>query len=154
MIDQLAATPTPIPFDGEVYEVHPLTIAEQGQLQKWLESQLPDPWASLQKNLENTSLPMEVQKFLYRTALDLAGRKRIFLHTVEGANYVNTFEGMVEVMYLGVVKGRPDFTRDKAREILSRYTQKQLMVIAGRLKQATELDLVLEEGDPKAKAGG
>jgi hypothetical protein len=146
MIDKLTAAPRRLTLGGEVYEVHPLTLADLGKLQSWLDSQLPDPMAAAQRHIDAVKPTMEVQKYLYRTALEQAGRTRIFLGTPEAAQYLNSIDGVIELLYLGVSKGRPAFTRDDAREVFSRMTPADVL----RLQQGTELDQVQDQPDPKA----
>jgi hypothetical protein len=145
----LNASPRSIPIGGEVFEVHPLTLADQGKLQAWLETQLPDPLGLVQAHIDRAKPTMEVQKFLLREALHEASRTRVFLNSPEALPYLNSAHGIVEILWLSIAKGRPDFTRERARDVFGSMTPADVL----KLQSATELDQVMAEPDPKAAGG-
>jgi hypothetical protein len=145
----LNASPRSIPIGGEVFEVHPLTLADQGKLQAWLETQLPDPLGLVQVHIDRAKPSMEVQKFLLREALHEASRTRVFLNSPEALPYLNSADGIVEILWLSIAKGRPEFTRERARDVFGSMTPADVL----KLQSATELDQVMAEPDPKAPGG-
>jgi hypothetical protein len=149
MIDALTAAPRRITIGGESFEVHPLTLADHGKLQAWIDAQLPDPLAAVQKHIDATKVPMEIAKYLYKSALDQVARTRVFIHSPEALPYLNSADGVIEILWLSISKGRPDFTRDKARDVFGKLTPADVL----KLQQATELDQVLAADDPKATGG-
>ncbi len=145
----LNASPRSVPIGGEVFEVHPLTLNDQGKLQAWLETQLPDPLGLVQAHIDKAKPSMEVSKYLLREALHEASRTRVFLNSPEALPYLNSADGICEILWLSIAKGRPDFTRERAREVFGAMTPADVL----KLQMATELDQVMA-GDDDPKAAG
>lgn len=142
----LNASPRRITLGGEAYDVHPLTLGALGQLQAWLDAAQPDPLAAAQAHIDRTRPPMEVQKFLLREALHEASRTRVFVGTPEANPYINSPDGICEVLWLTVAPGRPDMKREEFVALAKRLTPTEII----RLQQAAELDKVMSDDDPKA----
>jgi hypothetical protein len=145
----LNASPRSIPIGGEVFQVHPLTLADHGKLQAWLETQLPDPLGMVQAYIDRAKPSMEVQKFLLREAVHEASRTRVFLNSPEAIPYLNSPDGIIELLWISIVKGRPEFTREQARDVFGSMTSADVLKLQG----TTEIDQVMAEPDPKAAGG-
>jgi hypothetical protein len=151
MNDNLAtlnARPRPVTIGGESFDIYPLTLSDQGDLQAWLETQIPNPLALAQAHIDRHKLPMEQAKFLLRTALEDARKTAIFLSSPEALPYLNSAAGVVEMLFLAVRKGRPTFTRDQAKELFGKLTPADVL----RIQAVTEVDQVMAEGGDAGEA--
>jgi hypothetical protein len=136
---------------GESYQVYPLTLADLGELQAWLDTQLPDPLALVRRHIDAANVPMEQAKFLYAEALREASKTRIHLSSPEALPYINGANGVIELLFLAIRKGRPNWSRDQARTVFESLTPADIQ----RLQSLTELDQVVPEVDAgEAKAAG
>jgi hypothetical protein len=127
--------------------VFPLTLADLGELQAWLDTQLPDPLAVVKRHIDSGGVPMEQAKFLYAEALKEASKTRIHLSSPDALVYLNGANGVIEMLYLSIRKGRPDWTRDQARKVFEALTPADIQ----RIQNITELDQVVpnsEDHDP------
>ena len=130
---------------GEPYQIHPLTLADLGELQAWLDAQLPDPLALVRRHIDSGNVPMEQAKYLYAEALKEASRTRVHLSSAEAMPYLNGAAGVIELLFLSIRKGKPEWTRLQARTVFESLTPADIQ----RLQNITELDQVV----PEANAG-
>jgi hypothetical protein len=139
----LNATPRTITLGGEPYAVHPLTLADQGELQAWLDAQLPNPLDQAFDLIQRRNLPQPQAQYVLRNAQEMAAQTRIFLNSPEALPYLNSANGIVEILFLAIRKGRADFTRERAKDLIGGMTPAAVL----KLQQATQLDMVLSGGD-------
>lgn len=141
----LNAKPRRLAVAGREYLVYPLTLDDFGGLQRWVDAQFPDPLQTVADYIERRpDLPVAVQKHLYAQAVQQAGQPRPRLGTPEADTIVQSVEGAKELIYLGIRKGDPGFTRDDAARLFAAMTVAHMAI----LHTATNADLVLS--DPKA----
>jgi len=146
-LTSLTGSPRTVTLGGEPYQVFPLTLADLGELQAWLDTQLPDPLAVVKRHIDSGGVPMEQAKFLYAEALKEASKTRIHLSSPDALVYLNGANGVIEMLYLSIRKGRPDWTRDQARKVFEALTPADIQ----RIQNITELDQVVpnsEDHDP------
>lgn len=134
-------------IDGERYGVYELTLGELGELQSWINAQFADPLAYVTERLGNGLTPAQEQHLL-RVALELATKPRALLGTPEADALIRGTEGAKMMLWFSIKKGRPGFTLDQAKALLSCLTPLQLE----QAFEASSVESVL--GDPKQTAGG
>ena len=142
---------------GEKYQIHPLSIDDMMvDMQAWLDTQFPDPFDVVGRQIDAGRIvvdheghegrepyPMAVQQFMIRTALETSAKGRPRFGTPDADEMCQTAAGVAEMMFLSIRKGRPDFTRDQARDLYRELTLPQVTaVFAG-----TNADQVMS--DPK-----
>lgn len=138
-----------ITADGREYRCLPLTLDDHGDLQAWIDTQQLDPFEVVSHQIESRAIPIEVQKFLYRSALELSTRNRVLIGSPEANALLDSAAGEREILYLSIRKGDPTFTRAQAAEV---YTQ---LREAARLKALGAADVMRGEADdPKAPTNG
>lgn len=146
-----------IRVDGQAYDLHPLTLDDYGRLQAWVDRQFPDPFDVVSAQIERGRLvvdadgnesrvpyPMAQQQYMLKLALEQASQGRRLIGTPEADTKVQATEGVQEMMFLSITKGRPAFTRAECKALFARLTVAQVAAIFS----ATNADMVL--GDPKA----
>lgn len=149
----LAGKPKRLKLGGQVHDVYPLTIADFGQVQSWIDAQLPDPFEAVNEALEKGRLvdghrvPYTVtqQQFLYRTALEQKTKGRKLLGTPEADAMVQSMEGTKYLLVLSIRKGKPEFSDADAEALWASMTLGDV----AQVYQATNADLVMS--DPKAE---
>jgi hypothetical protein len=141
--------PTPLRAGDREYLAHRLTFEDQADLQQWIDTQQKDPFEIVQQQIARGNITVEQQKFLMRTALDLATRSRVLLGTYEADALLNTVKGKAEVLYLSIRKGDPEFTREQAEALL------RAMDDEAKLRAIEAADVLRgdEEPDPKNSPG-
>jgi hypothetical protein len=143
-LTSLTGSPRTVTLGGEPYQVFPLTLADLGELQAWLDTQLPDPLAVVKRHIDSGGVPMEQAKFLYSQALAEATKTRLHLSSPDSLPYLNSPAGVCQMLLLTVRKGRPGWTLADAQALCGKLTPADIM----RLQTITELDKVLPaEGD-------
>lgn len=106
--------------EGEEYRLYDLSLADLGELQAWLDSLYREPLEVIAPQLGRFDL--EVAKFLVRDARDAACRPRPQLGQGEANLLLLSVDGIKEVLYLAIRKGRPDFSRDDLDALCRRIT--------------------------------
>ena len=147
----LSGAARPVIILGEPYAIYPLTIGDLGEMQGWLDSQLPDPLAIAQAHIAKGGVPMEQAKYLLGEALREASRTRVFLSSVEARPYLNSPAGILQLLWRAIRKGRPGWTVDDARQLVDALTPSDIE----RIQKLAEIDQVVPEADdPIQKAAG
>lgn len=147
----LSGAPRTVEIAGERYQIYPLTLSDLGELQAWLEGQLPDPLAIVRRHIDSCGVPMEQAKFLYAEAMREASKTRIHLSSAEAMPHLNSPSGICELLYLAIRKGRPGWTREQARDLVDGMTPAEV----SRIQQISELDQVTPgPAGPEAPAAG
>lgn len=134
-------------FGGKDYAIHPLSFQEIGQLQAWVDQQFPDPIQVADEAIARGGYSVSQQQFLYRTAMELATKGRRLVGTSEADEKLQSFDGIMEILFHSIAKGDPTFTREDAQKIGRTLTPGDVQAIFA----ATNMDMVLS--DPKAEAG-
>ena len=135
---------------GEVVEywIHPLTFADHGALQRWVDEQFPDPfeaaWMAIQRQRDKGQ-PFNVaqEQFLLKTAAELAIRPRHLIGTPEADALLMSTEGLKRIILEGIRKGDPSFDLAAADRLVRDLSQLDLL----RAYAATQMDLIMS--DPK-----
>jgi hypothetical protein len=118
-LDTLTAAPLTIELGGRPLRIAPLTIADLGELQAWINAQLianaPDPIAIARRLAEG--FPPEVQSELlreaYRDARDAReARPTAPIGTSEAFAVTGTAAGVKEILALALRKHQPDLTAE------------------------------------------
>jgi hypothetical protein len=151
-ITSLTGSPRTVSLGGEPYQLFPLAIADLGELQAWLDTQLPDPLAVVRRHIDGGNVPMEQAKFLYAEALREASKTRLHLSSPESLPYLNSPAGVCQMLLLTIRKGRQNWTLADAQTLCGKLTPADVM----RLQSITELDQVIP-GDiphPNSPAAG
>jgi hypothetical protein len=145
----LNGTPKPVTIGGRAYRIHPLTLADHGDVQRWLDEQQEGRvFEALERQTAKGALPMEILKYLARSALEVLSRNRILVGTPEADELLKTPEGVAEQLYLGIRKGDPQFTRQEAIALVRAENGEALA-------RAVEAADVFGADDPKSpEAGG
>jgi hypothetical protein len=113
----LTAQPRPFTVNGQEYFFHPLTIADLGQLQTWIDRQFPDPFEVVTKAIARGNFTVPQQQYLLAQAVDRAVRPGRQIGTPEADQLLQSLEGVKQLLLLSIRKGRPDFTEEQAREL-------------------------------------
>jgi len=161
-LGSLTAQPTRLSLGGEAFDLHPLTIADFGRLQAWVDAQFPNPFdvvgaqisrGRVVENADGTTsrvpFTVEQERYLYRLAGEMAVNTRRLIGTPEGDSVLRSLAGVLEQLYLSISKGDPTFTRERAAALVENLS----LVEINRVMSATTVDLVAGEPDPKARPG-
>jgi hypothetical protein len=145
----LMGKPTPLKVGDEVYQIFPLTFDDHGDVQRWLDAQQRDPFAIVQEQIATGRFSVEVQKFMVKSALEIAARSRVFIGSPEADGILESIEGRAFLLYLSIRKGDPKFTAEKAMGLLRKMDQltRDQALAAADVMQAEDVE---DEGkDPK-----
>lgn len=156
-IATLTATPRTVLLGGEPHQVTPLSIADLGVLQAWVDAQFPNPFDIANTEIERgrvtigpdgkpASVPYSVaqQQFLLETAARLREKGQRLIGGEEATAKLQTVEGTKQLLLISLRKTRPEFTLDDADALFKRMTLAEV----SQLVILTNLDMVLS--DPKA----
>ncbi len=143
----LAATPRLVTLGGEPHRVSPLSIADFGRLQEWVDRQSPDPFDLANAQVATGRYNAAQQQFLYRTAMELALQGSCRIGSPEADERLRSLDGFREILYLSIAKAEPGFTRADADRLYDRMTPGDL----ARVCTLTDVDLVVGAGAPKAE---
>lgn len=147
-VASLTAQPRPLKVRiagvERTYLIHPLTIDDLGQLQAWVDSQFPDPFAVVAKTIREGDYTVPQQQFLMSQAMALAVQPRHAIGSPEADRVLlGTLAGTCELLKLAIRKGR-ELSDEEARDIFLHLTIAELAA----LQTYTGIDLVTS--DPKA----
>jgi hypothetical protein len=113
----LTAQPRPLTVNGQVYDLHPLTIDDIGKLQSWVDRQFPDPFEVVNAAIAKGNYTIPQQQYLLSQAIDRATRPAHPIGTAEADQLLQTLEGIKQLLILSIRKGRPEFTDAEAKEL-------------------------------------
>lgn len=130
------------------YDVHPLTLADVGVLQRWVDGQFPDPfeqaWEAIERQkAKNKPFNVAQEQFIIRTAQELAMRPRHLIGTPEADTLLLSTDGFRQIIVEGIRKGDPSFDEGKADALMKHMTQLDLV----RALASTQMNLMVS--DPK-----
>jgi hypothetical protein len=148
-IADLAGTPMRIVAGGEAHEFHPLTVADMGDLQAWVDGQFPDPFDVARRQIARGDMPQAQQRYILELAMNAAVRAPHLIGTPEADALISSADGLVYMLYLGVRKAEPDFTVEDARA----FAEKMNAADAAATRDKSGIDLVSDATPPKATAG-
>lgn len=136
---------------GEVLEhwIHPLNFGDHGDLQRWIDSQFPDPYESAWNAIDKARTagrPFNVaqEQFLLKNAAELALKPRNLIGTPAADELLLSAEGIRRILLAGIKKGDPSFDDEKAAKLLKSMTSGDIM----QAYAATQINLVIS--DPKS----
>lgn len=142
-IATLTAQPQFLRIDDKEYRIHPLTFADLGELQTWIDAQFPDPFEVVSKAIKSGNFNYAQQQFMLDKAIEKATRPRHLLGSPEADELLLSVEGYKQVLLLSIRKGDPSFTDADADALFQKMTQADI----AKLESATNLDMVAT--DPK-----
>jgi hypothetical protein len=118
-LSALTRQPRPLNVAGidEVYELHPLTIDDLGQLQGWIDSQFPDPFEVVSKAISRGNYTVPQQQYLLRVAVESASRPAHPIGTPEADQLLGSLAGLQELLKLSIRKSRPEFSDEDAKRL-------------------------------------
>jgi len=161
-IASLTGQPTVLRLGDAEYSVYPLTVADFGKLQAWVDRQFPDPFDVIDRRISLGKLvvnadgaearvpyAMGEKQHLYKLANDQAVAGRRLIGTPEADELLRSVPGLVEQLYLSISKGDPSVTRETCQEIVDNITAVQ----ARRVETATTADMVMSGEAPKGGPG-
>lgn len=111
-------------FGDEEVVMYPLDFDDHGDIQAWLDGQVKNPMDLIRNELARGGLPMAVQQYMVKSAIEVWARTRILVGTVEAEEHLNTINGKAFQLYLSVKKGNPDFTLEMAMNLLRKEDQR------------------------------
>jgi hypothetical protein len=137
---------------GEILEylVHPLSFGEDGELQRWIDSCFPDPyakaWDAIQRQRDKGK-PFNTaqEKHILSDAARLAMQPRHMIGTPEADELLMSIEGLKRVVLHGIRKGDPTFDEEKAERLVKHMD----MVDIVKTYVATQVNMLIS--DPKAE---
>lgn len=134
-----------ITIEGERYDVHPLTIADFGDLQAWLDRQLPNPLDVIRPHLQHYNAAQ--QQAILKAAVEVASSRRALIGTEEASAFLSSIEGVREMLFLAIRKGRPEVSRSDVATLASKLSVGDIAAVF----RTTGLDAVSagEGDDPK-----
>lgn len=142
---------------GEILEhtAYPLTLEDLQQLEPWIQSQMPDPFAVARKAIAEGDYTVMQQQFLMDKAMVRATDAPPKVGTPEGDRILGSLEGVKKMLVLSIRKGRPEFSDDEASKLFSSMSMAETM----RLHESiipTVLPAAAEQAEPgpQPAAGG
>jgi hypothetical protein len=160
----LTSRPTPIDVvvrddeqrpTGEILHhlVYPLNFADLGELQRWIDSCFPDPyacaWDAIQRQRDKgQAFNVAQEQLILKNAGELALRPKHLIGTPEADMLLMSAEGMKRIIIAGIRKGDPTFDDAKAERLIQHMTQADI----ARAYVASQVPLVAS--DPKAMPPG
>lgn len=159
-IDTLTAAPMTIEIGGRPLRIAPLTLADLGRLQIWIDAQLiaqmPDPIAIARRLTEG--FPVQVQSELLgqalRDACDARNAKpTVPIGTPEAMEIAGTIDGIKEMLMLSLKKYQPDMSRDDVAGLMDSLLPGDLDAIFAHIF-GTEGPPGPKAETPEAGAGG
>lgn len=141
----LTGQPQTLKVAGKEYKVYPLTLADFGKLQAWVDDQFPNPFAEVKKAIALGDFTFAQQKFMLELAMEKATKAKVKIGQPEADELLATMEGYRQVLVLSIRKGNPAFSDAEAQELFEEMSFVDIM----QLQQATNLDMVVSP-DPKA----
>ncbi len=149
----LTAKPRTLNVAGRAYKIHPLKISDLGELQNWVNEQLPDPIDACVSSPGYAKLPPEEKKYLLRVGAELAARGKRKLGSPEATELINSVDGVREMLFLSIKDGDPSFTRDDAAKVASRLTPNDINMAFSVAFGVDTAEMISDEGNPDPKAG-
>jgi hypothetical protein len=116
----------PLVAGGRTYKVYPMTFDDLGELQAWVNSQIPDPFDAVISSPGFARLTVDAQKYAIRCATELAAKGNRRLSSDEAAEVINSPDGITQMLYLMVRRGDPSFTEDQAKALVRQITPQQV----------------------------
>lgn len=152
--------PVPFEFEGVTYGIHPMTLKDFGFIESWLDDQVnrqvPGAYDGLKELLPG--LPIPSQQFLLREIAQQAGRRKTCpIASPEADALLSSYAGATELFHVRVRRGDPTMTREKAAEIVGRFSQDDLIRFMGLQQSADGGGAAGEDGGtdaPKASTSG
>jgi hypothetical protein len=138
--------PRPLRVGDEEYQLHPMNFDDHGDVQRWLDDQIRDPLEIVRKSIEAGNFPQEIQKYMIRSAIEVAARGRILIGTPEADALLDSIEGKALMLHLSIRKGDPKFTFDRAMGLLRKMDE------VARAKAVAAADVLRADEDPKGRA--
>ncbi len=136
---------------GEVLEhwIYPLNFADHGDLQRWIDSQFPDPfraaWDAIDAARERGK-PFNVaqEQFMLKNAAELALKPRNLIGTPQADELLLSAEGIRRILLAGIKKGDPSFGDEDAAKLMRSMTSGDIL----KAYSGTQMNMVIS--DPKA----
>lgn len=142
-IATLTAQPQILRVEDKEYKVYPLTFADLGALQVWIDSQYPDPFDAVARAIKSNHFNFAQQQFLLDKAIEKATQPKRLIGSPEADELLMSAEGYKQVLILSIRKGDPSFSDDDAKSLFDRMTPADV----AKFQSLSNLDMVAN--DPK-----
>jgi hypothetical protein len=116
-LSSLTGQPRRLSVNGQVYDLHPLTLDDLGQLQGWIDRHFPDPFQIVQEAISKGNYTVPQQQFLFSQALERSTRPKNLIGTPEADRLMGSMQGIEQLLLISIRKGRPEFTEADAKEL-------------------------------------
>lgn len=146
-VASLTGQPRKLTVAGRDYLLHPLTIADFGELQAWVDAQFPDPFEVVQAAIAKGAFNYVQQQFLLEKALAASTQGKRLIGTPEADRLLLSMEGVKRILVISIRKGDPGFTEEAARDL---YLHMGIADLAA-MQQITTVAMVAS--DPKGGSG-
>lgn len=116
--------PTPLTVGDTTYQLYDLSWHDLATLQAWVDSKYRDPRELVTEHLLGIGarLPIEVQKFMVREAIEMARRPKPLLGMAEASAQLLSVEGLQQIVLLSIRKGDPTFSDADAEALFRKLT--------------------------------
>lgn len=124
-----------------------LDLDDNAALQQWLDDQQPDAFVAADREIARRDHSVEIQKFLYRQALELNASHRVELGSLEANRILDSYRGKLQQIKMSLRKGTKDITDAEIKVVLAAMQPSQaglVIATAGALRA---------DEDPKAGGG-
>jgi len=155
-VASLTGCPHTVKLGGAPFQVYPLTIQDLGTLQAWVDGQFPDPFDTVNQEIERgrfalgddgkpTRVPYSVaqQQYMLKCAMEQKEKGKHLIGTPEADSKLHTMEGVKQLLLVSIRKGDPTFSDAQADELYRKMSVGDVQ----QLVAITHLDMVTS--DPK-----
>ena len=151
----LAGRPIRLRAAGCEYEVWPLTLADFGDLQSWVDAQFADPFDIASDAIARGDYTPAQEQYLLRMAMERACAPKPQIGAAPEADaMVRSMAGIKEMLYLAIRKGDAFFTREHAASLYAALSPGQIAAVF----QETGAELLVSDppraAAPDASTGG
>ncbi len=138
-LSTLTGQPQTLKVAGKEYKVYPLTLADFGKLQAWVDAQSPNPLAEVKRAIALGDFPFAQQKYMLELAMEKATKVKPKIGQPEADELLVTMEGYKQIILLSIRKGNPSFSEAEAQELF----EKMSVADIAQLQSATNMDMVV-----------
>ena len=147
----LNGKPRILRVDGREYRFYPLTLDDLGELQAWVDSVTPDPFAIAHDQINSGRFTVDQGKHILRIAMEMSAKGAPKLGTDEADALLQSSDGVKQVLFLAIRKGEPTFTMADAVALFRKVTQAD---VAALFRKSGLIEAGITGGTPDPKAPG
>jgi hypothetical protein len=111
----LMGRPRRLDVGGRVYRVFPCTMKDLGCLQSFIDSKTTDSDDAVYENLDGWN--EDQRRYLTGSGVAMLQRTRVLIGHPEADDLLGSVDGLTEILYLSIRRGRRRFTRRRAAEL-------------------------------------